>query len=85
MDVESSYPMTDYTELPVRPAFQAFARGRRGRCPHCGEGSLFHAFLKVADRCGAYGEVLHHHHADDAALAARYFIITAPTMRRLTS
>ncbi len=40
-------------------------RGLRGRCPKCGEGRLFRAFLKVADNCPACGEELHHHRADD--------------------
>lgn len=40
-------------------------RGLCGRCPKCGEGRLFRAFLKVADACPACGEELHHHRADD--------------------
>jgi uncharacterized protein (DUF983 family) len=46
-------------------ARQAMTRGARGRCPHCGEGKLFRAFLKVADRCNNCSEELHHHRADD--------------------
>jgi len=33
---------------------------------------MFRAFLKVADRCPACGEALHHHRADDAPA---YFVI----------
>lgn len=40
-------------------------RGLRGRCPKCGEGNMFRAFLKVADACPVCGEELHHHRADD--------------------
>jgi uncharacterized protein (DUF983 family) len=40
-------------------------RGLRGRCPKCGEGRMFRAFLKVSDNCPACGEELHHHRADD--------------------
>ncbi|HEY0106695.1 MAG TPA: DUF983 domain-containing protein [Rhizomicrobium sp.] len=40
-------------------------RGLLGRCPKCGEGRLFRAFLKVADACPACGEEFHHHRADD--------------------
>jgi uncharacterized protein (DUF983 family) len=47
-------------------------RGLRGRCPNCGRGRLFGAFLKVADQCPACGETLHHHRADDAPA---YFVI----------
>lgn len=27
--------------------------GLRGKCPACGKGHMFRAFLKVADRCDA--------------------------------
>ena len=47
------------------PVLQAMKRGFFGRCPHCGEGRLFRAFLKVADHCPKCGEALHHHRADD--------------------
>ena len=43
----------------------ALWRGFRGRCPACGEGRLFRAFLKVADECPHCGEEMHHHRADD--------------------
>jgi uncharacterized protein (DUF983 family) len=46
-------------------AGQAMWRGFRGRCPACGEGRLFRAFLKVTDACPHCGEALHHHRADD--------------------
>ena len=36
-----------------------------GRCPNCGEGKLFRAFLKVNEKCPACGEELFHHRADD--------------------
>ncbi len=39
--------------------------GFLGRCPCCGKGHIFRAFLKVADRCEACGEELFHHQADD--------------------
>jgi uncharacterized protein (DUF983 family) len=44
---------------------QAMWRGFRCRCPACGEGKLFRAFLKVTDECPACGEPFHHHRADD--------------------
>jgi uncharacterized protein (DUF983 family) len=40
-------------------------RGFFGRCPSCGRGRMFRAFLKVADNCPVCGEELHHHRADD--------------------
>jgi uncharacterized protein (DUF983 family) len=48
-------------------------RGFLGRCPHCGKGRMFRAYLKVADACPACGEDLHHHQADDAP---PYFTMT---------
>ena len=47
------------------PRMPAVVRGLLGRCPRCGEGRMFRAFLKVSDRCEACGEELHHHRADD--------------------
>ncbi len=44
----------------------AMRRGFVGRCPHCGEGRLFRAYLKVVDACPVCGEALHHQRADDA-------------------
>ena len=43
----------------------ALKRGLCGRCPACGEGHLFRAFVKVADQCTACGEPFRHHRADD--------------------
>ena len=40
-------------------------RGFTGRCPNCGEGHLFRAFLKVADHCEKCGEPFRYHRADD--------------------
>lgn len=52
---------------------QAIRRGMRGRCPHCGEGRLFRAFLKPVDACEACGEALYHQRADDLP---PYIVIT---------
>ena len=41
-------------------------RGFRRRCPNCGRGALFRAYLKPADACGACGEAFGHIRADDA-------------------
>ncbi len=45
---------------------QAIFRGLKERCPACGEGRLFRAYLKVVDECPRCHEELHHHRADDA-------------------
>ena len=60
------------SSLPSRDAWSAMLRGWRGRCPNCGNGRMFRAFLKVADKCPACGEALHHQRADDAPA---YFVI----------
>ena len=50
---------------PARPVWTAMKRGFLGRCPHCGEGKLFRAFVKPVDRCAVCGEEMFHHRADD--------------------
>ena len=52
---------------------QAIGRGLMNRCPHCGEGKLFRAFLKPVDACAACGEAMHHQRADDLP---PYIVIT---------
>jgi uncharacterized protein (DUF983 family) len=48
-----------------RDVWQALKRGFRGRCPHCGEGKLFRAFLKVDNNCSVCGLDFTPHRADD--------------------
>ena len=48
-----------------RDVWTAFKRGLRGRCPRCGEGKLFRAFLKVDDHCPVCGLDYTPHRADD--------------------
>ncbi len=48
-----------------RQLLPAILNGVRCRCPRCGKGKLFRAYLKVADRCPVCGEELLHHKADD--------------------
>ena len=50
---------------PARPLWLAMGRGARGRCPRCGEGKLFSAFLTTAPACSNCGQDFHHHRADD--------------------
>lgn len=53
---------------PLRqPAFPIAAwRGVCGRCPRCGRGRLFAAYLKPVERCAVCGEAYGHLRADDA-------------------
>src|SRR6201747_3124228 len=48
-----------------RNVWQAMKRGFRGRCPRCGEGKLFRAFLKVDDHCSVCAQDFTPHRADD--------------------
>ena len=48
-----------------RDLWSAMKRGFRGRCPRCGEGKLFRAFLKTANNCSACGLDFTPHRADD--------------------
>lgn len=54
------------TRPEARSLWQAMLRGFMLRCPACGNGKVFRAFLKVADNCPHCHEELHHHRADDA-------------------
>lgn len=62
-------PFADITPAtaasPRRDVWPAIANGLRGRCPACGQGRMFRAYLKVNDHCPGCGEELHHHRADD--------------------
>jgi uncharacterized protein (DUF983 family) len=48
-----------------RDVWTAMKRGFRGRCPRCGEGKLFRAYLKVGDKCSVCGLDFTPHRADD--------------------
>lgn len=43
----------------------AMLRGWRRKCPHCGNGPMMKAYLKVRDTCPVCDQELHHHRADD--------------------
>jgi uncharacterized protein (DUF983 family) len=55
----------DSTPAARRDVWTALKRGFRGRCPRCGEGKLFRAFLKVDDHCSVCGQDFTPHRADD--------------------
>ncbi len=58
-------PVAMTTDTPKRSLGTAVWNGMKLRCPHCGEGHLFRAYLKVSDTCEVCGEELHYHRADD--------------------
>lgn len=53
-------------EVAARDIWLSLRRGLTKRCPNCGKGKLFRAYLKVNDTCPNCGEELFHHRADDA-------------------
>lgn len=59
--------MTVHIEAPGegRRPLPAILNGLSCRCPQCGQGKLFRAYLKVVDRCTSCREELFHHRADD--------------------
>ena len=48
-----------------RDLITAMKRGFFCRCPNCGDGKMFRAFLKTADHCDRCGQDFSHHRADD--------------------
>ncbi len=61
--------------LEERKVGQAMWRGTLCKCPHCGQGRMFRAYLKVADECNVCGEELSHHRADDFPPYIAIFIV----------
>jgi uncharacterized protein (DUF983 family) len=55
----------DSVPADKRSVWSALKRGWRGRCPRCGEGKLFRAFLKTDNACSACGLDFTPHRADD--------------------
>lgn len=48
-----------------RPLGRSISRGMLNRCPRCGTGKLFGAFLKPVDHCAMCNEEIFHQRADD--------------------
>jgi uncharacterized protein (DUF983 family) len=68
MESVSAHPIVwtpDSAPAAKRDVRTAMKRGFRGRCPRCGEGKLFRAFLKVDDHCSVCGQDFTPHRADD--------------------
>jgi uncharacterized protein (DUF983 family) len=55
----------DSAPAEKRNVWTALKRGFRGRCPRCGDGKLFRAFLKIDDHCSLCGLDFTPHRADD--------------------
>ena len=68
MDAVSMAPKVWTRETAVgekRDVWTSMKRGFRGRCPRCGQGKLFRAFLKVDNNCPVCGLDFTPHRADD--------------------
>jgi uncharacterized protein (DUF983 family) len=68
MNAMSTVPKTWTRETGMsakRNVWSAIKRGFRGRCPRCGEGKLFRAFLKVDNHCPVCDLDFTPHRADD--------------------
>lgn len=70
---------------PGRPIARSMLRGAVCRCPKCGEGRMFRAYLKVVDACDVCGEELHHQRADDAPPYIVIFVVAHVVVGALLS
>jgi uncharacterized protein (DUF983 family) len=52
--------------MQIRNWKPAMLRGMFCRCPNCGQGKLFKAYLKPVETCASCKSEIHHHRADDA-------------------
>lgn len=57
--------VTIKTTAAHRPLWPALAKGMTLKCPSCGKGKLFRAYLKTNDTCSSCNEDFSHHRADD--------------------
>ena len=76
------------SNIDQRSPGQAMWRGALCKCPHCGRGRLFRAYLKVADQCNSCGELLNQHRADDFPPYVSIFVtghVMAPLIILLVS
>jgi uncharacterized protein (DUF983 family) len=65
MQASQNWTSAAPADTDKRDVVQAMKRGLFCRCPNCGDGKLFRAFLKSVDNCAVCGEDYTHHRADD--------------------
>src|SRR5215471_9574083 len=75
IECKRSGAMSMSSPQPASLLSSPVVRGFFGRCPCCGRGRMFRAFLKVADRCEVCGEEFFHHRADDFPAYVVIFIV----------
>lgn len=67
---------TNLEAAATRPdLWTAIKRGLALRCPICGEGKLFRAYLKLSDHCSCCGAPLAEYRADDGPAWATILIV----------
>jgi len=66
---------TSESQDAPRDTARSVKRGLLGRCPNCGEGKLFKAYLKPVDACTVCGEEMFHQRADDFPPYLTIFIV----------
>lgn len=66
MPITLASPAKLGTDNAPRDVMAAVINGLKCRCPKCGTGKVFRAYLKVADTCPSCGEELFHSRTDDA-------------------
>jgi uncharacterized protein (DUF983 family) len=82
--------ITTQGEDSARSRWLSVRRGSSGRCPHCGEGRLFRAYLKPVMTCPVCAEDLSHQRADDfppyitMVIAGHILVPLMLTMQMLT-
>lgn len=63
------------SEEPTDTAVCRMYRGAKGACPNCGEGKLFHKYLKPTDTCEVCHTELGHIRADDFPPYVTMFLV----------
>ena len=76
MEIETSTHRYGAVAAPPGRAWAvAVGRGAFHRCPACGRGALYRAYLKPVDACATCGEELFHQRADDAPPYVTIFVV----------
>jgi uncharacterized protein (DUF983 family) len=64
--VKAIHPCPTHRQASRRTVREGLLRGARGRCPNCGEGQLYRAYLKISPTCAICGHDNGQYPADDA-------------------
>lgn len=67
--------VSDPGKFPVPTTGRAVLSGLSGRCPRCGKGALFTAYLKITERCGVCGLGFAGHDVGDGPVVPAILVI----------